>query len=160
MYYTTSLLHYYSSTLPIALLIGCSFEWSKVLDCVSTFWVLIKNHFLGKVGLFNHHTLTAVYVSFAHRHDFKLKYELWNAGHSWVCGVNVFNATRQAGWIHLVSYFVDIRMIKYCTLYKTLRHCSLFYHQVDTHWMFESGIMDVFVMLGPGPKDVSRYFSP
>ena len=28
--------------------------------------------------------------------------------------------------------------------------------QVDTHWMFESGIMDVFIMLGPTPKDVSR----
>ena len=28
--------------------------------------------------------------------------------------------------------------------------------QVDTHWMFESGIMDVFIMLGPAPKDVSR----
>ena len=28
--------------------------------------------------------------------------------------------------------------------------------QVDTHWMFESGIMDVFIMLGPGTKDVSR----
>jgi len=30
--------------------------------------------------------------------------------------------------------------------------------QVDTHWMFESGIMDVFIMLGPGPKDVSRQY--
>ncbi len=30
--------------------------------------------------------------------------------------------------------------------------------QVDTHWMFESGILDVFVMLGPGPKDVSRQY--
>ncbi len=30
--------------------------------------------------------------------------------------------------------------------------------QVDTHWMFESGIVDVFVMLGPGPKDVSRQY--
>jgi len=30
--------------------------------------------------------------------------------------------------------------------------------QVDTHWMFESGIMDVFVLLGPGPKDVSRQY--
>ena len=30
--------------------------------------------------------------------------------------------------------------------------------QVDTFWMFESGVMDVFVMLGPGPKDVSRQY--
>ena len=33
---------------------------------------------------------------------------------------------------------------------------QLSFCQVDTHWMFESGIMDVFIMLGPGPKDVSR----
>ena len=30
--------------------------------------------------------------------------------------------------------------------------------QVDTFWMFESGIVDLFVMLGPGPKDVSRQY--
>lgn len=30
--------------------------------------------------------------------------------------------------------------------------------QVETHWMFESGILDFFVMLGPGPKDVSRQY--
>ena len=34
--------------------------------------------------------------------------------------------------------------------------CTIQFRQVDTHWMFESGIMDVFIMLGPGPKDVSR----
>ena len=28
--------------------------------------------------------------------------------------------------------------------------------QVDTFWMFESGMVDLFVMLGPGPKAVSR----
>lgn len=32
--------------------------------------------------------------------------------------------------------------------------------QVDTHWMSESGIIDVFVMLGPKPHDVfSEYAS-
>jgi len=30
--------------------------------------------------------------------------------------------------------------------------------QVDTHWMFESGILDFFVLLGPGPKEVSRQY--
>jgi len=29
---------------------------------------------------------------------------------------------------------------------------------VDTFWMFESGVMDFFVMMGPGPKDVSRQY--
>ncbi len=28
--------------------------------------------------------------------------------------------------------------------------------QVDTFWMFESGILNLFVMLGPDPKAVSR----
>jgi len=31
--------------------------------------------------------------------------------------------------------------------------------QVDTHWMFESGILDAFVMLGPGPKDLARQYT-
>ena len=30
--------------------------------------------------------------------------------------------------------------------------------KVDTHWMFESGIIDLFILLGPGPKDVSRQY--
>ena len=30
--------------------------------------------------------------------------------------------------------------------------------QLDTYWMFESGILDVFVMLGPTPKDISRQY--
>ena len=30
--------------------------------------------------------------------------------------------------------------------------------QVETHWISESGIMDVFVLLGPKPKDVSRQY--
>lgn len=31
--------------------------------------------------------------------------------------------------------------------------------QVDTHWFSESGIIDVFVMLGPRPHDVFRQYS-
>lgn len=31
--------------------------------------------------------------------------------------------------------------------------------QVDTHFISESGVIDVFLFLGPGPKDVSRQFS-
>lgn len=30
---------------------------------------------------------------------------------------------------------------------------------MDTHWMSESGIMDVFIMLGPKPHDVSHQYS-
>lgn len=31
--------------------------------------------------------------------------------------------------------------------------------QTDTHWFSESGIIDVFVMLGPKPKDVFYQYS-
>ena len=30
--------------------------------------------------------------------------------------------------------------------------------QVETHWISESGVMDIFVLLGPKPKDVSRQY--
>lgn len=32
-------------------------------------------------------------------------------------------------------------------------------HQIDTHWMSESGIIDVFVMLGSKPHDVFKQYS-
>ena len=31
--------------------------------------------------------------------------------------------------------------------------------QIDTHWMSESGIIDVFVMLGPKPHDVFQQYA-
>jgi len=31
--------------------------------------------------------------------------------------------------------------------------------QTDTHWMAESGIIDMFVFMGPTPKDVMRQYS-
>ena len=30
--------------------------------------------------------------------------------------------------------------------------------QIDTHWFSEGGIIDIFLMLGPGPKDVFRQY--
>ena len=31
--------------------------------------------------------------------------------------------------------------------------------QVETHWMSESGVIDVFVMLGPKPHDVFKEYA-
>ena len=31
--------------------------------------------------------------------------------------------------------------------------------QTDTHWFSESGIIDVFVMLGPRPYDIFKQYS-
>lgn len=31
--------------------------------------------------------------------------------------------------------------------------------QVDTHWMSESGVIDVFVFVGPTPADVFRQYA-
>jgi mannosyl-oligosaccharide alpha-1,3-glucosidase len=30
--------------------------------------------------------------------------------------------------------------------------------QIDTHWLSESGVIDVFIMLGPQPNDVFRQY--
>ena len=30
--------------------------------------------------------------------------------------------------------------------------------QVDTHWMSESGVIDIFFLLGPKPKDVMQQY--
>ena len=31
--------------------------------------------------------------------------------------------------------------------------------EIDTHWMSESGIIDVFIMLGPKPHDVFKQYA-
>lgn len=31
--------------------------------------------------------------------------------------------------------------------------------QMDTHWFSESGVIDIFVMLGPRPKDVFKQYA-
>ena len=31
--------------------------------------------------------------------------------------------------------------------------------QIDTHWISESGIIDVFIMLGPRPHDVFKQYA-
>lgn len=31
--------------------------------------------------------------------------------------------------------------------------------QMDTHWFSESGVVDIFVMLGPRPKDVFKQYA-
>lgn len=35
----------------------------------------------------------------------------------------------------------------------------MFLFKVETHWMFESGVLDIFVLLGPGPKEVSKQYA-
>ncbi len=31
--------------------------------------------------------------------------------------------------------------------------------QIDTHWFSESGVIDIFFMLGPEPRDVFRQYA-
>ena len=31
--------------------------------------------------------------------------------------------------------------------------------QTDTHWMSESGIIDIFIILGPRPHDIFRQYA-
>ncbi len=31
--------------------------------------------------------------------------------------------------------------------------------QIDTHWISESGVIDIFILLGPRPHDVLRQYA-
>lgn len=91
------------------------------------------------------------------------EYELWNPmalyasipmmiSHSSRGSVGLF-------WLNAAEGFVDVKkngqgiLGSVGSMFSTSTE-----KQVDTYWMFESGILDVFVMLGPGPKDVSRQY--
>jgi len=92
------------------------------------------------------------------------EYELWNPmalyasipfmiGHSKTSTAGVFVLNAAEGWIDVKKSDTGIlgslsNMVSGAEQKK----------QVETHWMFESGILDMFIMLGPSPKDVSRQY--
>jgi len=90
------------------------------------------------------------------------EYELWNPmalyasipfmmGHSAKGSVGLFFLNAAEGWI-------DVKKGGQGLLGSVSSMFSKTEKQVDTYWMFESGIMDIFVMMGPKPKDVSRQY--
>lgn len=91
------------------------------------------------------------------------EYELWNPmalyasipfmmGHSTKGSVGLF-------WLNAAEGWIDIKKDGQGLLGSVSNMFSAKTEkQVDTFWMFESGIVDVFIMLGPNPKDVSRQY--
>ena len=73
-------------------------------------------------------------------------------GHSTHRSVGVF-------WNNAAETWIDIKSSK--TMLSSL--ISLFktadVPQMDTHWMSESGIIDLFILLGPKPYDVSKQYA-
>eukprot|EP00117_Sycon_ciliatum_P017449 scpid32873/ scgid16435/ Neutral alpha-glucosidase AB; Alpha-glucosidase 2; Glucosidase II subunit alpha len=63
-----------------------------------------------------------------------------NAAETWI---DVSNSLAKSGILSMLSYF----------------HGSDETPQIDTHWFSESGIIDVFVMLGPKPHDLFRQYA-
>ena len=71
------------------------------------------------------------------------------------------SAHRSVGlfWNNAAETWIDIKSSKsvlssLISLFKTAD-----VPQVDTHWISESGIMDVFVLMGPKPKDVLTQYA-
>jgi len=92
------------------------------------------------------------------------EYELWNPmalyaaipfmmGHSKKNTVGLFVLNAAEGWIDVKKNGQGI-----LGSLSNIVSGSVPQKQVDTHWMFESGVLDFFVVLGPGPKDVSRQY--
>lgn len=92
------------------------------------------------------------------------EFELWNPmalyasipfmmGHSKQSTVGIFFLNAAEGWIDIKKGETGI-----LGSLSNMVSGSQPQKQVETHWMFESGIVDVFVLLGPSPKDVSRQY--
>jgi len=91
------------------------------------------------------------------------EYELWNPmalyasipfmmGHGDKGSVGLF-------WLNAAEAFIDIKKDGQGLLGSvSSMFSSNSEKHVDTYWMFESGVLDTFIMLGPGPKDVSRQY--
>lgn len=83
------------------------------------------------------------------------EYELWNpmALYASIPFMMAHNTKNSVGlfWLNAAEGWIDVKK-------GGQGWFSSGDQQVDTFWMFESGIVDVFVMLGPGPKDISRQY--
>ena len=84
------------------------------------------------------------------------EYELWNpmALYATVPFMMAHNAKSSVGlfWLNAAEGWIDVKK-------EGQGWFSSGDKQVDTFWMFESGVVDLFIMLGPGPKDVSRQYA-
>ncbi|XP_065920024.1 neutral alpha-glucosidase AB-like [Dysidea avara] len=76
--------------------------------------------------------------------------------HSAAKTVGVFWLNSAETWIDITSATAGQTMLtKLMSFFKSAEDTP----QVDTHWFSESGIIDMFVMLGPSPRSVFRQYS-
>ncbi|MCJ1334313.1 hypothetical protein MMC10_011021 [Thelotrema lepadinum] len=59
-------------------------------------------------------------------------------------------------WLNGAETWVDIVKAKQSKNPLSLESCSV---DTETHWMSESGVLDIFVFLGPSPKDLIKTYS-
>ncbi|CAG5114994.1 unnamed protein product, partial [Candidula unifasciata] len=70
--------------------------------------------------------------------------------------VGVFFQNPAEGWIDIQSNVADKSIFKNLADFVTGNNEV---PQTDTHWYFEDGIIDIFVLLGPGPKDIFKQYA-
>jgi alpha 1,3-glucosidase len=70
--------------------------------------------------------------------------------------VGVFFQNAAEGWIDIHSNLADKSIFSNLA---DLVTGSSEVPQTDTHWFFEDGIIDIFVLLGPGPKDIFKQYA-
>uniref|UniRef100_A0A0B7B7C1 Glucosidase II subunit alpha n=1 Tax=Arion vulgaris TaxID=1028688 RepID=A0A0B7B7C1_9EUPU len=70
--------------------------------------------------------------------------------------VGVFFQNAAEGWIDIQSNVADKSIFSNLA---DLVTGSSEVPQIDTHWFFEDGIIDIFVLLGPGPKDIFKQYA-
>ena len=90
------------------------------------------------------------------------EYELWNkmALYASIPFMMGHGKSRSTGlfWLNAAETWVDVKKSGEGMLGTLSNLVSSSESKVGTHWMSESGIMEFFVFLGPGPKDVSRQY--
>lgn len=76
--------------------------------------------------------------------------------HNWSKTVGVFWHNAAETWIDITNSAADRNLLgKLMSYFKSEDEVP----QTDTHWISESGIIDVFILLGPRPHDVYRQYA-
>ena len=93
------------------------------------------------------------------------EFELWNpmALYASIPFMIAHNKVRTTGlfWLNAAETWVDVKKDSNGVLssISNLVGSGQSKSQVETHWISESGVMDVFILLGPKPKDVSKQYA-
>ncbi|XP_012940746.1 neutral alpha-glucosidase AB isoform X2 [Aplysia californica] len=78
------------------------------------------------------------------------------AAHNEKNTVGVFFQNAAEGWVDIHSNVADKSVFSNLADFVTGNNEV---PQTDTHWFFEDGIIDIFVLLGPGPRDIFKQYA-